>query len=195
MNTREIGREQVSALADGELDEYQLDLALTWLRQEGSRSDWDIYHQIGDLLRSKDMAVVLSPEFSARMAARLEREPTIVAPGNRVAYPKRIVKSKRWAIPGILAATAMAGVAFIGAPQLMVALSHDSSPVQSPEVAALASNTSREVIVAAAAVPDGVVLRDPRVDDYLLAHQRFSPSLYSTAQFARSATFAIESSK
>jgi sigma-E factor negative regulatory protein RseA len=42
---------------------------------------------------------------------------------------------------------------------------------------------------------DGEVLRDPRIDDYLLAHQRFSPSVYSTAQYARSATFAVESDK
>jgi sigma-E factor negative regulatory protein RseA len=39
----------------------------------------------------------------------------------------------------------------------------------------------------------GEVLRDTRIDEYLLAHQRFSPSVYSTAQYARSATFAIDS--
>jgi sigma-E factor negative regulatory protein RseA len=39
------------------------------------------------------------------------------------------------------------------------------------------------------------VLRDPRIDEYLLAHQRFSPSMFSTAQYARSATFATDSGK
>jgi sigma-E factor negative regulatory protein RseA len=38
-------------------------------------------------------------------------------------------------------------------------------------------------------------LRDPGIDDYLLAHQRFSPSVYSTAQYARSATFVNDSNK
>jgi sigma-E factor negative regulatory protein RseA len=39
------------------------------------------------------------------------------------------------------------------------------------------------------------MLRDPDIDDYLLAHQRFSPSVYSTAQYARSATFATDTEK
>lgn len=194
MNTREIGREQISALADSELGEYQLDVALASLRQHGGRSDWDIYHQIGDLLRSEDMAVGLSPEFSARMAARLELEPTIVVPGIQIVPPTPIVKSRRWATQGIIAAAAVASAAFIGAPQLMVALSRDSSAIEPTVVGASPSNTPKEVIVTAA-VPDGVVLRDPRVDDYLLAHQQISPSLYSTAQYARSATFAIDTSK
>jgi sigma-E factor negative regulatory protein RseA len=42
---------------------------------------------------------------------------------------------------------------------------------------------------------EAVVLRDPGLDEYLLAHQRFSPSVYSTAQFARSSTFANDSGK
>ncbi len=40
-----------------------------------------------------------------------------------------------------------------------------------------------------------VYLRDPLIDQYLLAHQRFSPSVYSTAQYARSAAFANETNK
>jgi sigma-E factor negative regulatory protein RseA len=40
-----------------------------------------------------------------------------------------------------------------------------------------------------------VYLRDPLIDQYLLAHQRFSPSVYSTAQYARSAAFANEKDK
>jgi sigma-E factor negative regulatory protein RseA len=57
------------------------------------------------------------------------------------------------------------------------------------------------VVVAAASAPktitvasqDGEVLRDPQIDEYLLAHQRFSPSVYSTAQYARSASFDVDS--
>jgi sigma-E factor negative regulatory protein RseA len=51
------------------------------------------------------------------------------------------------------------------------------------------------IAVVSANAPEGVVLRDPRIDEYLLAHQRFSPSVYSTAQYARSATFATDSNK
>jgi sigma-E factor negative regulatory protein RseA len=59
---------------------------------------------------------------------------------------------------------------------------------------AVASADARIAVVSANA-PEGVVLRDPRIDEYLLAHQRFSPSVYSTAQYARSATFATDSNK
>jgi sigma-E factor negative regulatory protein RseA len=41
----------------------------------------------------------------------------------------------------------------------------------------------------------GQVLRAQGIDEYLMAHQRFSPSVYSSAQYARSATFANESGK
>jgi sigma-E factor negative regulatory protein RseA len=44
-------------------------------------------------------------------------------------------------------------------------------------------------------VKDEVILRDPRIDEYLVAHQRFSPSLYSTARYVRNAPFIAESNK
>jgi sigma-E factor negative regulatory protein RseA len=195
MNTKDMSREQISALADGELSDQQLEVALAALRQQDARADWDVYHQIGDVLRSDDMAVSLSPEFSARMAARLEAEPAIVAPIVQTVPSIAPRPSRRWAIPGMVAAAAMAGIAFVTTPHLMVALQgqSDASAVAS-STPALAVPSASESTVAASVAGD-VVLRDPRIDDYLLAHQRFSPSVYSTAQYARSATFATDSSK
>lgn len=213
MNTNEMTREQISALADGELTDRQVDAALTALRQPEGRADWEIYHQIGDVLRSDDMDVKMSPGFAARMAARLESEPTIVAPMNNPVLPDEhavgagrflavdMVSSgaRRWAIPGMIAA-AVASVAFVATPQLMVAMKGELAPSGSETMVASAG-TARPIKVSGAASTAGqlaavpntavgeVVLRDPRIDDYLLAHQRFSPSMYSTAQFARSATF------
>ena len=196
MNTKETTREQISALADGELDERQLDAALASLRDQDARADWDLYHQIGDLLRSDDMAVGLSPGFSARMAARLDAEPTIVAPPSAVA-PAQVKSAARssarkWALPSMAAAAAMASVAFIATPQLMVAMKGDSSSTAQAPVQ-LAGGEQPGIVAASA--PEGVVLRDPRIDDYLMAHQRISPSVYSSAQFARSATFATNPGK
>jgi sigma-E factor negative regulatory protein RseA len=218
MSTKEKTQEQISAFADGELAEGQVDVVLAALRRADGRADWDIYHQIGDVLRSDDMDIKLSSGFAARLAARLEMEPTIFAPatmGNPAINPdskqaagqvmgkassKRPIK--RWAMPGIAAAAAMATVAFVTTPQLMVATT--SEPASSNNVAVVspvvASNTAEvpagsEVAVVSADAPEGVILRDPSIDDYLLAHQRFSPSVYSTAQYARSATFANDSNK
>lgn len=208
MNTKEMAREQVSALADGELAEEHLDVALAALRRDDGRADWDIYHQIGDVLRSDDMAISLDSGFTARMAARLEAEPTIVAPGvisrtadsGNVKSDESVVTSpgasaaRRWALPSMAAAAAMATVAFFTTPQLMVAMKGEAN---SPELTSGMASTSmiEENAVVATSDPEGVVLRDPRIDDYLMAHQRFSPSVYNSVQFARSATFATDSNK
>lgn len=202
MKTNETSREQISALADGELSEQHVDIALAGMRQSDARADWELYHQIGDILRSDEMAVTLSSGFAAKMAARLDAEPTIIAPlpstieAAAAVVDKTSARSlKRWAAPSIAAAAAMATVAFVTTPQLMVALKDDRVPEQEiARVAAVASSSEQENVSVASA-PEGVVLRDPRIDDYLLAHQRFSPSVYSTAQYARSATFASDSGK
>jgi sigma-E factor negative regulatory protein RseA len=201
MNTNEISREQISAFADGELADQHVDVVLATMRKEDGCADWELYHQIGDVLRSDDMDVKLSQGFAARMAARLEMEPTIVAPvpsvhsptiAAPVAAPALLARPiRRWAMPGMVAAAAMATVAFIATPQLMVATKSAPSGSGAPAVA----SADARIAVVSANAPEGVVLRDPRIDEYLLAHQRFSPSVYSTAQYARSATFATDSNK
>lgn len=197
MNTRELSREQISALADGELGEGELSPVLVSLRRKEEREDWDIYHQIGDILRSQEMAIEFSPGFSARMSAALEAESVIVAPLTaNAAFPKqRAGRTVRWAVSSFVAAAAMAGVAFFTTPPLMVALKGGSIDSEATTTSAMASSTNIQGDLVTATSAEGIVLRDPRVDDYLIAHQRFSPSLYSTAQFARSATFATDSNK
>lgn len=216
MNTNEMSGEKISALADGEVTDEQLDLALAALKKDDACADWALYHQIGDVLRSSDMALNMSSDFSARFATRLEAEPTVIAPavaialssgltngdvqGNKVFEQKGEVRNaKRWALPGMAAAAAMAAVAFVATPQLMVAM-HGSptSAESSPTMASVSNDKLSEAsstTVTAASASGELVIRDPRIDDYLFAHQRFSPSLYSTAQYARSATFATESTK
>jgi len=151
MDTKEMAREQISALADGELAEQHMQTALAALRHQESRADWEIYHQIGDVLRSDDMAVTMSPQFTARLFERLEAEPTIVAPPDTPFSPEHryagnvsqsrasIVPTspsvRRWAVPGMIAA-AVATVAFVATPQLMVAMK-SGAPLQGSEPAIL----------------------------------------------------------
>jgi sigma-E factor negative regulatory protein RseA len=185
MDNRELARERISAFADGECGDVEADIALAALHGKGEKADWEIYHQIGEVLRSDDMAVQMSPDFSARLAARLESEPIHMTPTSirtRDASRKPAGGYKRWALPGIAAAAAAAAIAFVTTPQLMVAMK--GHPTQEPVDAMVAASAS-----------EGVVLRDERIDDYLLAHQRFSPSVFSTAQYARTATFAADSNK
>jgi sigma-E factor negative regulatory protein RseA len=199
MNTKNMTQEQISAFADGELPDAQFESALGALRGSDSRATWELYHQIGDALRSDDMAVKLSADFSARMAMRLEQEPTIIAPvvvvqpqlsdapAAPAAHP-----IKRRLLQGVAAAAAAAGIAFVATPQLMVA-TKDAPTVNAATMLASAPQSAPVAEARVVAQQGGEVLRDARIDEYLLAHQRFSPSVYSTAQYARSATFAIDS--
>lgn len=216
MNMDKMSREQISALADNELAESRIDSALAALRQPNQQAVWDIYHQIGDVLRSEDMAIAMRPDFAARMAARLEAEPVILAPSladRSVASQQTEIdkrrgansRFRRFAVPGVVAAAA-ASVVLITAPQLMVAMKGNAiqdnaqvmvastkQPVSQASI--ISASVPHSAVAVSAASGDGMVLRDPHIDEYLRAHQRFSPSLYSSAQLARSATLAHDSEK
>lgn len=223
MNTKKITREQVSALTDGELDPLSADAALESLGDNSSRKEWELYHRIGDLLRSEDMATPLSAGFAARMAARLEAE----APHSTI-LPSELEEQRvsdrsapvwaggmlaavrRYLLPG-MAGTAALLVAVMMAPQWMKGTpdSGDMSlavqvpaqkeivknaaiiPIVAPENVAMPAAVSNSQIL----VAEDDIVRDPRIDQYLMAHQRFSPSAHSSSQFARSANFAAEADK
>ena len=180
MNTNDMSRERVSALADGELEEAELQTVLAALRADETKADWALYHQIGDILRSDEMAAVrLSSGFSERMAARLEAEPTVIAPAS-------VRRGRSRLLARAAAAAAVAGLAFIITPPMIDAF--QGVEVQPAPLAEVAPSGPPDVVLTAA--PEGVILRDPRIDEYLLAHQRFSPSVYSSAQHARAAAFS-----
>ncbi len=179
MVTKNLAQERISVFADGETSDEQLDIALADLRNEDGRASWELYHQIGDLLRSDEMAIPLSAAFSPSMAARLAAEPVLIAPLHARGKKTGV---RRLALPGVLAAAA-AAVAFVATPQLMVAM--QGAPASSAAIAVVATDAARARLV----------MRDQGLDEYLMAHQRFSPSVYSSAQYARSATFANESGK
>lgn len=190
MNTKSLVQERISVFADGETSDEQLDIALADLRQDDAKDTWDLYHRIGDILRSDDMDVSMSAGFSARMAASLAAEPALVAP--KLSRSKaRHAGARRFALPGVLAAAA-AAVAFVGTPQLMVAF--QNQPAAAPALAVVADGGVERTSMSGGARA-GQVLREQGIDEYLMAHQRFSPSVYSSAQYARSATFANDSGK
>ncbi|PUA20084.1 sigma-E factor negative regulatory protein [Glaciimonas sp. PCH181] len=210
MNTKEIPQEQISALADSELSNAYVDMALAALRNNEGRATWDVYHQIGDILRSDDMALTLSSDFTSRMFERLSAEPAmIVAPlavvpvaaehiaVSNVSAATGTRSMRRFALPSMAAAAAVAAVAFIAVPHMMSTDNQSMNPAMlAAAQTTLASASNINVGYGSQAVAttagDNEVLRDSRIDEYLSAHQRFSPSLYSTAQYARSATFAID---
>jgi sigma-E factor negative regulatory protein RseA len=218
METTNMTQEQISALADNELSDQHLEMAFAALRQAEGRAAWDVYHQIGDVLRSDDMAGEFSPDFHTRLMARLDAEPIVIAPQNKPvdASPEHAppmvavggARASTFAFRRFAAPTAVAAVAVLAlvtSPQLLTALkggpAKDQLLTQMVVSNRAAGGNLQQVALQQrdttvnAATPSGVVLRDPRIDEYLLAHQRFSPAWNSTAQYARSATFAPDSSK
>lgn len=184
MNTTNIMREQISALADNELPDGHLDVTLAALRQQDGREAWGLYHQIGDALRSDDLNTQVHTSLTSRIFASLEDEPILMPAAKQPLPGEKYAVVKRFAAPG-MAVAAVAVAVFLTMPQMMT---------QNAQV--VASNSAPMLLASAApdalAVADGDVLRDPRIDEYLMAHQRFSPSPYSTAQYARSATFDVD---
>jgi len=74
MDTNKKNRERISALSDDALPKDDHELACAALRTADGRAAWEVYHLIGDVLRTGESAD-LSPGFGARLAARLADEP------------------------------------------------------------------------------------------------------------------------
>jgi sigma-E factor negative regulatory protein RseA len=172
--------ERISSLIDGELKSgAELDQALRSLG-EGTpeRAQWDAYHLIGDALRDTH-GVGLGKEAFAK---RLGDEPTVLAPRRLEPHllERPVSSPVRW--PMRMAA-GIAAVAFVG----WVAVSFFDAPfatnqlagsaVRPTLVSATPGGTGSPTSTAFPASPSGTVAPVPSsLDDYMWAHQRYSPS-------------------
>jgi len=126
-------KEQISALMDGELEPAGEQTTLSRLSTDPSmRACWDEYSLIGDALRGES---TLSSDFSAKLMARLEAEPTVIAPAASAALAQRRRSALDTFLP--IAAT-VAGVAVVAWLGLRV------EPADTARVARVA-NTARSV--------------------------------------------------
>ncbi|MBR7745019.1 sigma-E factor negative regulatory protein [Undibacterium baiyunense] len=203
--------ELISSVLDGEASDTQLDLLLARMKvNEGLevKEHWERYHEIGDVLRSDDLAISFSTDFSKKMSALLEAEPTIVAPQIKPteAQKLQVQKTKYWALTSV-AATVMLG--FLMAPQIIPLLRSSSTvdmTIAKQEAAdpfagagvKMAANsnlgqTSKDMEFAPKLENQVEMLRDPRLDSYLLAHQKVSPSLDNGARYIQRANVVSSS--
>jgi sigma-E factor negative regulatory protein RseA len=142
-------KEHISALMDGELEGRAADEAIDALRSQGEALEtWRLYHLISDGMRDSGL---LSSGFTARFSARLAAEPTVLAP--RALPGRTAVQRFAFAAAASIAAVALVGWLAFG-PQPQVA-----QPIAKLE-------TPR--------APVTVQLTNA-ANDYLLAHQGFSP--------------------
>ena len=155
-------KQKISEWMDGELEGPDAERMLSALREEGeTREAWRTYHLIGDALRDTRL---LSPGFGARMAASLAQEPTVLAP----AATPALRSWRRYVMP---VATAAAAAGFVGAVAFMMPL---QEPSVAPQLAQTTAPRATPASVVAEPGPAPVPL-SVATDDYLLAHQGYSP--------------------
>lgn len=164
-------KSKISALMDGELERGEAAAPFDALRSEGELRDaWRTYHLIGDSMRD---AGTLSAGFSGRVAAKLAGEPTVIAPARIAPAPER----PRWQL--LSAAAGVAAVAMVSSVWFVL---QDSAGLAPPVAQAPQQVPAVQVAAPAAQVPPPA-----SANDYLYAHQGYSPrnTLQGVAPYVR----------
>jgi len=204
----------LSALMDGHASAAEAKaLCEAWGREEDLQKDWQLYHLIGDALRSDELAQRPAHDvrFLSRLSAKLALEPVVLAPqaplipAAQVPVPRRA----RWAAPMAVAA------GFMVVAGALVVLQGSGMFEQGGGTLAQTGNPDSRAIaassLAATPLPDvGVVavggqvntlmqtypanqqlVRDARLDRYLQAHKEIGAgtALGVSTGFLRNASY------
>lgn len=182
----EPGPLRLSALMDGEADAADCSALLdAWRHDDELRADWHLYHLIGDVLRSEDLAQ--APGHDAGLLAavrqRLAAEPVILAPAPMAAPvsapPVRWASGRwlagtrlrHWNAPAAVAAgmLSVAGVAVLlrGPAQI-----EPAAPVVASVASAPTAPSGGALTLASQDVSGAALVRDPELDRYLEAHRQ-----------------------
>jgi sigma-E factor negative regulatory protein RseA len=157
-------KQEISALMDGELYEDEADTLLGQVRRDGgAQSDWAVYHLIGDVLRQPEH---IHRDLGDGVRARMQDEPTVLAPRSRAVTQK--VRT--------VALSAAASVAAVG---VVAWMSLQIAPEKAPQLA----------MQDAPMRPVSMQIHS-KSNDYLTAHQEFSPSADMTGGTAYIRTVA-----
>jgi sigma-E factor negative regulatory protein RseA len=152
--------DRISAFMDGEAGQTETRQTMQRLKQnEECCETWKTFHLIGDIMRGDPP---LEDDFMARFHARMEHEPTQLAP--RMTWRKSTYHA-------LSAAASVAAVAVV----LTVVFTDNPLQPQAPIAAAPK--------IDAATVAQGVMQPRPvaaanqgKMNEYLMAHQEYSPS-------------------
>jgi len=172
-------KERISALMDGELEGHAAEEAIESLRGEGEALEsWRMYHLISDGMRDTRL---LSAGFTGRVSRRLAEEPTVLAPGPLSSHLPGRTPAQRLAYAGAAIAAAIGLVSWLAfgpqpeVPRTQMAVGPAPSVAMTPVTVQLTSSAN----------------------DYLLAHQGFSPrvSLQGMVPYVRTVAERGESNK
>lgn len=143
-------KKEISALMDGELFEDEADGLFDQLKRDrDAHHDWALYHLIGDVLRQPEH---IHSDLSEKVRERMQDEPVVLAPRSRA------VKQKMHTF----ALSAAASLVAVG---VVAWMSMQIAPETGPQLA-MQQTALRPVSMQI----------QPKANDYLMAHQEFSPS-------------------
>ena len=218
MNGDVVMREQLSALADGELVGAECAQVVAFADCDEGRAAWHEIHLIGDLLRSSERARPLSCDLVSRLREQLAHEagaaPLVHGEVVQVVQIEQIVQTQaqpaaaaaatvtpvarepeaanndvfRWKM--VAGFASLAAVATIG----WNAYTGLMSPATQPGMQLAAGPVAGAVAVnlpLQASNGQPMMIRDPRLDELLAAHKQYgsTSALQMPAGFLRNATF------
>jgi sigma-E factor negative regulatory protein RseA len=164
-------KQKISVLMDGELFEDEAETLLDQIKRGSDvDNDWEMYHLIGDVLRQPEH---IHCGMSDKIRDRMEDEPVVFAP--RV----RAVKQK-------MRTFALSAAASLSAVGVVAWMSLQISPEVAPQLA-MQQNAFR---------PASMQIK-PDANDYLVAHQEFSPSadLNGGASYIRTVSYSNDAAQ
>ena len=153
----------LSALADGDASAADPACRL-WRDDEQARRTWHTYHLIGDVMRSEDLAAAPARDaaFLSALRQRLAAEPVVLAPTPSTA------RRQPWLVPAAM----VAGFVLVAGVLVVARVSLPGAPPAAVEVAT-ASNAGSPALgrPELRPVPNGTLIIDTRLDEFLRAHQ------------------------
>ncbi len=163
-------KQSISALMDGELFEDEAGSCLTSFKPSSeARDDWAVYHLIGDVLRQPEH---IPSDLSVAVNAKIQDEPTVLAPRLH-----GIQKNSRYF--ALSAAATLAAVGVVAWMSLQINPTVATSPAANQQNAALR--------------PASMQFNQDS-NEYLMAHQEFSPStdMNGGASYIRAVAYNAE---
>ncbi len=210
MNNDVTKREQISALADGQLHGDAFADAMRCAGDDEGMATWQLYHLVGDVLRSGELARAdggnallsrvrdqLAQEAPLQRPVVLAQDP-VVAVVAQAQLPAANASVFRWKmVAGVASLAAVAAIGWSSVGVLQGGGASATGQLASAPASSIQAAAVPPAPVVAVADSDGqqVMLRDPRLDELLAAHKQFgsTSALQMPAGFLRNATFATPS--
>ncbi len=143
-------KQEISALMDGELFEDEAEGLFDRIKRDSdTHHDWALYHLIGDVLRQPEH---IHCDLSGRVRERMQDEPTVLVPRSRAVKQKM----RTFALSAAASLVAVGVVAWMS-----LQITPEAAPQLAMQQTALRP-ASMQIL--------------PKSNDYLMAHQEFSPS-------------------